>query len=98
AKAAPLCAAGSGKHNQKPERVSHAAIRLSIVPLRLIGIVVLLRRWILPLIGIVVLLRRRILPLAGIAVGTRDPRTILIVCAVGAGLRRWGRSIRITWL
>jgi len=28
AKAPPLCAAGSGKHDQKPERVSHASIRV----------------------------------------------------------------------
>ena len=77
AKTPPLRAAGSGKHDQKPERVSHASIRLSIVPLRLrilllIGIVVLLRWWIRPLIGIVVLLRGRILPLAGMVVGARD--------------------------
>jgi hypothetical protein len=66
--------------------------------LPLIGIVVLLRCWILPLIGIVVLWRRRILPLAGIAVGTGDPTTILIVQALCAGLRRGGRSVRITWI
>ena len=68
AKTPPLRAVGSGKHDQKPERVSHASLRLSIVPLRLIGIVVLLRLRILLLVGIVVLLRLRILPLIRIVV------------------------------
>jgi hypothetical protein len=71
-------------------------LRLRI--LLLSGIVVLLRLRILLLSGIVVLLRWWILPLAGIAVGTRDPGTILIVRAVGAGLRRGNRSVRITWV
>src|ERR1700730_16653814 len=81
---------------------------LSIVRLRLTGSVILLLWRILLLIRIVVrlllrillwgvvLLRRRILLLIGIAVGIGDPSTILIVRALGAGLRRRGRSVIVT--
>jgi hypothetical protein len=49
------------------------------------------------LIGIVVLLRLlRILLLIGIAIGIRDPVTVTIVAAWGAGLRRGSRLGRIT--
>src|SRR5450759_2842296 len=87
AKAPPLRATGSGKHDQKPGRVSHASIRLSIVPLRLIGIVVLLRLRILLLIGIVVLPRLRILLLIGIVVLLRLRILLLIGSVVLLRLR-----------
>src|ERR1035437_4321350 len=86
AKAPPLRATGSGKHDQKPGRVSHASIRLSIVPLRLIGIVVLLRLRILLLIGSVVLPRLRILLLIGSVVLLRW--WILPLIGIVALLRR----------
>src|ERR1039457_5957032 len=66
--------------------------------LPLIGIVALLLWRVLPLIRAVVLRRRLILLLVGIAVRIRDPSTTPIVCAVAAGLRRRGRSVRIGWI
>src|SRR5665213_692986 len=71
--------------------------RLSVVMLRLSRRVMQLLLRVRLLIRIVVLWRRLlILLLIGIAVGIADPVTVTIVCARSAGLRRGGRSRRIT--